>query len=391
MATIAVPPALFDDAVAVRRDIHRHPELGFYEVRTAAIVERRLRALGLDVHPGIATTGVIGVLRGARPGRTIMLRADMDALPMPEENDVSYASSVDGVTHACGHDGHVAILLAAAALVAERRDELAGTIVFCFQPAEEGGGGARVMIEEGVIERFGVQRAYGLHLTSQIPTGIAALRPGPFMASSDEVDITIHGRGGHASLPHASVDPLFTAANVVVGLNHVVSRHVDPIEPAVLSICSLHSGTTHNVIPSTATVRGTVRTFNDALRGTIEQRIERVVSGACHATGAEFELVYRRGFPVTSNDVDQAAYVRSLAERELGEGRVVTSPQVMGSEDFSYFAQRVPACFFFLGSRGDERTGYPNHHGRFDIDETALATGIEMMAALALDAPRSAP
>ncbi len=384
---IAVPARLFEDAVATRRDIHKHPELGFHEQRTSRIVEERVRALGLEVHTGLATTGVVAILRGKRPGRTIMLRADMDALPMPEENDVPYRSTVAGVAHACGHDGHVAILLAAAEFAAGVRDEIAGTVVFCFQPAEEGGGGARVMVEEGVIERFGVERAYGLHLTSLLPTGFTAFRAGPLMASSDEIDITVHGAGGHAALPHTSVDPILVASNVVAGLHHIVSRQIDPVEPAVVSICSFHAGTTSNVIPDDATLQGTVRTFSEALRPHIGDRIRRVVAGVCDASGASFDLAYKPGFPVTVNDAEQTAYVRELAVRTLGEARVLTSPQVMGSEDFSYFAQRVPACFFFLGSRGDERTGYPNHHSRFDIDERALEAGIQMMATLAVEAP----
>jgi amidohydrolase len=389
--TIAVPEALFDDAVATRRDFHRHPELGFAEHRTSAIVADRLRRLGLDVHVGIATTGVVGVLRGTRPGRTIMLRADMDALPMPEESDAPYRSSVAGVTHACGHDGHVAILLAAAALAADRREDVAGTVVFCFQPAEEGGGGARVMVEQGLIERFGVERAYGLHLTSILPTGVTAFRAGPLLASSDEIDLVIRGRGGHASLPHISVDPILTASSVVVSLNHIVSRQIDPVEPVVVSVCSFHSGTTTNVIPPEASLKGTVRTFNETVRAQMPDRIRRVVAGVCDAAGATFDLQCTPGFPVTSNDEAQTAYARAIAVRELGEGRVIPSPQVMGSEDFSYFAQRVPSCFYFLGSRCDERTSYPNHNGRFDIDERCLETGIRMMASLAFDAPLQAP
>jgi amidohydrolase len=272
-------------------------------------------------------------------------------------------------------------------LIAASRDELAGTVVFCFQPAEEGGGGARVMVEEGVIERFGVEAAYGLHLTSLIPTGITAFRPGPMMASSDEIEITVHGSGGHASLPHASVDPILTASNIVVGLNHIVSRHIDPVEPAVVSICAVHAGTTYNVIPSEASLKGTFRTFNETLRPQIAERIRRTVASACDSTGATFDLECRAGFPVTVNDAEQTAFVRALAGRELGEATVISSPQVMGSEDFSYFAQRVPACFFFLGCQSDARTAFPNHHGSFDIDERALVPGIRMMTALALEAP----
>jgi amidohydrolase len=371
--------------------LHRHPELGFAEHRTSSIVADRLQRAGLEVHTGIARTGVVGVLRGLRPGRTVMLRADMDALPMPEENDVAYRSSVDGVTHACGHDGHVAILLGAARMLADRREDIAGNVVFCFQPAEEGGGGARVMVEDGLIERFGVERAYGLHLTSLLPTGVTAFRAGPLLASSDEIDLVVRGRGGHASLPHKSVDPILTASSIVVGLQQIVSRQVDPIEPVVISICSMHAGTTTNVIPSEAALLGTVRTFNEEIRAQMPERIRRVVAGICDAAGASFDLRCTSGFPVTSNDADQTAYVRALAVSQLGDARVIASPPVMGSEDFSYFAQRVPSCFYFLGSMSDERTSYPNHHGRFDIDERALETGIRMMMALALDAPQSAP
>jgi amidohydrolase len=389
--TIEVPQPLFEDAVATRRDLHRHPELGFAEHRTSAIVAERLRKLGIDVHTGLAKTAVVGVLRGAHPGRTIMLRADMDALPMPEESDHAYRSTQDNVTHACGHDGHVAILLGAAELLADRRDELAGTVVFFFQPAEEGGGGARLMVEEGALERFSVERAYGLHLTSLLPVGVTAFRPGPLMASADTLDITVRGRGGHASLPHTSIDPIFAASSVVVALQQVVSRHIDPVEPAVVSICSVHAGTTYNVIPGEAALKGTVRAFSEDVRTTLERRIRQVVAGTCDAAGATFELTYHEGFPVTANDPDQTAYVRALATKTLGPERVITSPQVMGSEDFSYFANAVPACFYFLGSMSGEQTAYPNHHGKFDIDERALESGIKLTVALAMDATQHAP
>ena len=391
MTTLDVPRSVFDDAVATRRDVHRHPELGFREHRTSQLVAERLGALGIEVHTGIAQTGVVGVLHGERPGRTVMLRADMDALPMPEESDHPYRSSVDGVAHACGHDGHVAILLASAALLAERRAEVSGTIVFFFQPAEEGGGGARLMIEEGALERFRVERAYGLHLTSYLPLGIAAFRAGALMASADQLDVTVRGRGGHASLPHMSVDPILAASNVVVALQQVVSRQIDPVEPSVVSMCSLHAGTTYNVIPSEASLKGTVRTFSESVRAEMPERIRRVIAGTCDAAGASFDLSYQHGFPVTINDAAQSEYARSIAREVLGEAKVITSPQVMGSEDFSYFAQRVPSCFYFIGSMSDERTAYPNHHGKFDIDERALETGIRTTVALGLDAPRNAP
>jgi amidohydrolase len=392
MTPFTVPPDLFRDAVAIRRDLHRHPELGFAETRTAAIVAARLRDLGLDVHEGLATTGVIGVLRGARPGRTIMLRADMDALPMNEENDVDYRSTVPGVMHACGHDGHVATLLAAARLIADRRDELSGTIVFCFQPAEEGLGGARVMVEDGLIERFAIERAYGLHYFATIPTGVVATRPGPMMASADSFDVAIHGRGGHGSEPHRTIDPIAAAGQTLVALNQIVARRIDPLAPAVVSVCAAHGGTTYNVIPSSAHLMGTVRAFDDGVRRALKSHVGEVCTHACATAGATAEVSWLNdGFPVTANDPDQAAYISALAARVLGEENSTETPRIMGGEDFSFFAQRVPACFFFVGSNGGPATAYPNHHGKFDLDERALATGITLMQSLAFEAPTNAP
>jgi hippurate hydrolase len=392
MKTFAVPASLFDEAVATRRDIHRHPELGFREVRTASLVASRLRALSIEVHEGVATTGVIGVVRGTRPGRTIMLRADMDALPMRDEKAVDYRSTVDGIMHACGHDGHVATLLAAAALIADRRDELSGTIVLCFQPAEEGLGGARVMVEEGVLERFSVERAYGLHYFGTLPTGVVATRAGAFMASADAFDVAITGYGGHGSAPHLTVDPVAAAAQTIVALNQIVARRTDPVAPAVVSVCAVHAGSTYNVIPSTAHLKGTIRSFDETLRETLKAQIADVCVHACATAGAtaEFALV-NDGFPVTANDPDQAAYIMALAAQQFGAASAVETPPIMGAEDFSFFAQRVPSCFAFVGSNGGPATGFNNHHGKFDLDERALETGIALMRAIAFDAPRNAP
>jgi amidohydrolase len=387
-----IPAGLLAEAIATRRDIHRHPELGFHETRTSALIARRLRELPIEVHTGIATTGVIGILRGAKPGRTIMLRADMDALPMPDEKNVDYRSTVPGVMHACGHDGHVATLLAAAKLIAEDIDELRGTIVFCFQPAEEGLGGARVMVDEGVVERFGVERAYGLHYMSLYPTGVVATRPGPFMASADSFDVAITGRGGHGSMPHLTIDPIAAAGQTIVALNQIVARRTDPIQPAMVSVCSVSGGTTYNVIPSTAHLKGTIRAFDETLRTTLIEQVRHVCMHACATSGATAEMrLLNDGFPVTSNDSDQAAYISVLADRVVGDERSIEIPPMLGAEDFSFFAQRVPACFFFIGSNGGPETAYPNHHGKFDLDERALNAGIAMMRALAFDAPENAP
>ena len=368
-----------------------HPELGFREHRTAGIVADRLRRLGYDVHEGLGTTGVVGVMRGTRPGRTIMLRADMDALPILEERDHSYKSQADGCMHACGHDGHVAILLGAAALIADRREELAGTICLVFQPAEEGLGGARSMIEDGLFERFGIERAYGLHLSSKYPTGALAFRKGPMYASSDSIEIDVLGLGGHGSSPHDTIDPIYAAANFVTSVQQIVSRQIDPLEAAVVTIGSIHAGTTHNVIPRTCRMLGTVRAFSSDVRGAMPERIERVLRSCCESAGASYAFDYIWRYPVTSNDPAQTEYARALAASTTGPAAVMDATQLMGAEDFSFYAERVPACFYTLGSRGDENTGHPHHSSLFDIDERALPNGVAMMTAIALDAPRNAP
>jgi amidohydrolase len=388
---IDVPRDVVDEVVATRRDLHEHPELGFEEERTSAMVAARLRELGFEVHTGIGKTGVVGVLRGAQPGKTIMLRADMDGLPIDEENDVPYRSQSPVHMHACGHDGHVAMLLGAARVVASRKDELAGTVCFLFQPAEEGKGGAKAMIEDGVLERFGIERAYGLHLASSHPAGQVGVREGAFYASSDSIEITIEGKGGHGAAPHLSIDPVYVASQFVVAVQQIVSRNIDPIEPAVVTIGAIHGGTTHNVIPSRVTLMGTVRAFDAEVRAKMAERIERVLRGICESSGATYAFEYLWRYPVTSNDAEQTRYVRALAERVAGAEHVADVPKLMGAEDFSFFAERVPACFFTIGSNGGPDSAWPHHHARFDIDESALPTGVRMMIALALDAPQHAP
>lgn len=388
---ISLPDKLADDVVALRRDFHMHPELGFEELRTSGIVAKRLQNLGFDVHTGIAGTGVVGVMKGRLPGRTIMLRADMDALPILEENRHAYRSTADGKMHACGHDGHVAMLLGAAELIAEDKDRLPGTVCLLFQPAEEGHGGAKVMVEEGVIERFGIERAYGLHLNTKLPVGTLGFREGPFYASSDSIEIEVLGKGGHGSAPHDTVDPIYTAANFITSVQQIVSRHVDPLEPAVVTIGSIHGGTIHNVIPRTVRMLGTVRAFSDEVRGAMPERIERVLKSCCDAMGASYDFNYLWRYPVTSNDPQQTQYARQLAHGVVPEEQIVTADKLMGAEDFSFFAQRVPACFYSLGARGSAQTSNPHHSSTFDIDERALPVGVRMMAALAFDAPRNAP
>src|SRR5665213_2525418 len=268
--TVDVPAEVTAEVVATRRDLHQHPALGF------------------EVHTGIGQTGVVGVVHGAAPGKTIMLRADMDGLPIDAEYEVPYRSESAVHMHACGHDGHVAMLLGAARVVMSRRDEIAGTVCFLFQPAEEGKGGAKAMVEDGVLERFGIERAYGLHLASAHPVGQVGFREGAFYASSDSIEITIEGKGGHGASPHLSIDPIYVAAQFVVAVQQIVSRQIDPIEPAVVTIGAIHGGTTHNVIPSRVQLLGTVRAFDAGVRAKMSERIERVLRGVCESSGASY-------------------------------------------------------------------------------------------------------
>lgn len=387
-ALLDVSPAIFRDVVSLRRDLHAHPELGFEEHRTAGIVAERLRALGYEVKTGVGVTGVVGILRTKKPGRTILLRADMDGLPITEASGVDFSSTNVGTMHACGHDGHVAILLGAAQMIMERRDLLCGTIVLCFQPAEEGKGGAKAMIEDRLLDDPHVERVYGLHLASLYACGQVLVRPGPVMASSDSIEVTIRGRGGHGAAPHQTIDPIWTAAQFVNQVQSVVSRRVDPIEPAVVTIGAIHGGTIHNVIPDEVKLLGTVRAFSAVERAQMKPRIETVLSGCCGASGASYDYQYLERYPVTVNDANEAAYVRELAVRTVGAERAVDFTPTMGAEDFSFMLQKRPGCFFFIGSQSDERTAVPHHNARFAIDERALETGVRMMTALALDAPR---
>ena len=384
----AILPELFADTVAIRRDLHAQPELAFQEHRTAGIVAERLRALGIETHTGIGGTGVVGIVPGEHDGPTIMLRADMDALPIPEENAVPYVSQNAGVMHACGHDAHVAMLLGAARLLRESASEIHGRVALVFQPAEEGGAGAQRMIEDDLFERFGIERAYGLHVVTILPTGVFGLRPGPLMAAVDSFDLVVEGHGGHGAMPHLSVDPVVAAAEVVGALQRVVSREIDPIEPAVVTVGAINGGTTYNVIPPRVALKGTIRTMSAATRDTMEERIRRIAEHICASAKASCSLTLHPSYPVTENDPREAAFVRETLAAEFGAQRVLEIPPVMGSEDFSYYAQRVPACFYFLGA-GSEAHRYPNHHPAFDIDENAMAAGIAAHVGIALAATRA--
>lgn len=390
-AVLEVSAPILEDVISLRRDFHMHPELGFEELRTSRIVADRLKALGYEVRTGVGQTGVVGILRTNKPGRTILLRADMDGLPVHEESGVGFASQERGKMHACGHDGHMAILLGAAQMIMERRDLLVGTLVLCFQPAEEGKGGAKAMIDAGVLEDPHVDKVYGLHLASLHPVGVVAVRPGPVMASSDSIEITIRARGGHGAAPHQTVDPILTAAQFITSVQSVVSRNVDPIQPAVVTIGSLHGGTIHNVIPDDVSMLGTVRAFDPAVRDQMKPRIEAVLKGCCDSAGAAYDYDYLWRYPVTVNNAAEAAYVADLAARTLGAARSVEFERTMGAEDFSFMLEQRPGCFFFIGAQSGPATAVAHHNAKFAIDERCLETGVQMMTALALDAPKITP
>jgi hippurate hydrolase len=378
--------ALADDAVALRRRIHRHPEIGLTLPRTQATVLEALDGLGLDVRTGSKTTSVIARLTGGRPGRTILLRADMDALPMPENTGLPFASEVDGAMHACGHDAHVAMLAGAARLLAKHRATLPGSVLFMFQPGEEGYHGARVMLEEGLLDGEAAPTgAFAIHVTHRQPAGIVTTRPGPMLASGDTIQITVRGKGGHASAPHDCLDPIPIACEIVQAFQTLVTRKVNAFDPAVVTIAKIEAGTTRNVIPETADLLGTVRTVSEATRERVLEGIRRLADGIATAHGAETSVNIVRGYPVTANDPDFARFVLATAGELLGAERTQEMRHpVMGSEDFSYVLERVPGAMANLGTRPDSGPVFPNHSNRMLLNESALATGIALHAAVAL-------
>ncbi|MBB6693081.1 amidohydrolase [Cohnella xylanilytica] len=381
--------SLFGDMVEWRRYLHRHPELSFREHRTSAWIAEKLEAWGLEVRRGVAGTGLVARLTGGRPGRTIALRADIDALPIQDEKTSEYASSVPGVMHACGHDGHTAELLAVARYYSLHREETAGTRVFLFQPAEETlPGGAVGMIADGALD--GVDAVYGVHLWTPFPSGAAATRPGPFMASPDEFEVEIVGRGGHGGLPHQSVDALVAGAHLVVALQTIVSRNVDPLESAVVSVGMLNAGSARNVIAERCTLAGTVRTFTPEARAHIRQRIEEVARhvGAMH--GAEAKVAYYEGYPPVVNDAAEAERFFRVASSILEPGDVRRCDGIMAGEDFSYYLRERPGCFFFVGAGAEDGSSAPHHHPRFDIDEKAMLTAAKLLVGVADDSAEDA-
>jgi amidohydrolase len=381
----------FDEALGhfeytrrLRRDFHRHPELGFQEVRTAGIVARELNELGLEVTSGVGKTGVVALLEGARPGPVVLVRFDMDALPVQEETGAEYASQTPGVMHACGHDGHTAVGLTVAKLLHAHAGELAGSVKFVFQPAEEGLGGAEGMISDGVLRGPRPDYALALHIWNEQPVGWMAATPGPFMAASEIFRLRLTGRGGHGALPHTTIDPLLASAHLVTALQSIVSRNVSPFQPAVISFTSLRAGETHNVIPSYADLQGTIRTYDPAVRQRVLDRFKTMLHSLAEAFECQLDLDLRSLTPAVVNDPAVTRQVQAAAG-ELFPGEMLdTTFQTSVSEDMAYMLQEIPGCYFMLGSANAERgLNAPHHHPRFDIDEAVLPRAAALMAASA--------
>ena len=370
--------------IDLRRDFHQNPELGLQEFNTARKVEGILKALGLETKMFVNGTGVRGFLKGSEPGETIALRADMDALPIQEETGLPYQSQNKGVMHACGHDAHTAMLLGAATILSEMKKELKGNVAFIFQPAEEIGAGAKAMVEEGVLE--GVNRIFGLHVYSILPLGILGYRPGPLMAAGDFFDVKITGRGGHGAQPHLTVDPIVMTANAISTLQTVVSREVDPVESAVISICKMNGGEAYNVIPETATFGGTIRSHKQELREVLPRRIKEILDGVVSGMRGSYEFNLMSKFPATINDEEMTAFVVKLAKEILGEDKLSLLRPLMGSEDFSFYLQKVPGTLVFLGVENKEKgVNYPLHHPKFNIDEDILPLGTALYVSVAME------
>jgi amidohydrolase len=366
--------------VGWRRRLHQKPELGFQEFLTAEFVTQKLQEWGIEHETGIAKTGIVATIRGSRPGKVFAIRADMDALPIQEQNAVPYKSQHDGIMHACGHDGHTAIALGTAYYLSQHRDDFAGIVKIIFQPAEEGLGGAEPMVAAGVLKNPDVDAIIGLHLWNQLPLGTVGVRTGALMAAVECFDCVIQGKGGHGAIPQQTVDSVVVGAQVVNALQAIVARNVNPIDSAVVTVGEFHAGTAHNVIADSAKIGGTVRYFNPLYKGYFGKRMEQVIKGVCESQGATYDLHYWELYPPVINDGAIADLVRSVAEDVVESAiGVVPECQTMGGEDMSFFLQEVPGCYFFLGSANAAKgLAYPHHHPRFDFDETALSMGVEI-------------
>ncbi len=371
-----------DTVIGLRRELHRIPEVAFCERKTAACVADHLGKMGLHVETGVAETGVVGLLELGGEGKTLMIRADMDALPVPEETGLPFASSHGGCMHACGHDAHMAMALGAASILGEIKDQLKGNIKFVFQPAEEGPGGAKPMIDAGVLERPEVDMALGCHLHGA-PEGTLGVRAGCVLAANDRFDLKIVGRGGHGAMPHLCVDPIDVGVQVIDALQRIVSRQVNPLHPVVLTIGTFHAGSAFNIIPGESEMTGTTRTFDRDTWDSWQERMEKIVKGVCDAMGAGYTFQYQRGYPPTVNDAAVANIVRACAVEVVGPDNVFEPEPVMAGDDVAFFLEKVPGCFFFLGA-GFEGAA-PLHNCRFDFNEDILTTGVHMYVRLACE------
>lgn len=374
--------ALKDEMTGWRRDIHAHPETAFEEVRTSALVAEKLESWGVEVHRGLGKTGIVGVLRGRGEGdRTIGLRADMDALPMNEENDVPWKSTVPGKFHGCGHDGHTSMLLGAAKYLSETRN-FDGIVHFIFQPAEEGAGGGRAMVEEGLFDKFHCDEVYALHNWPELQAGTVGLRPGPIMAAADKFDVTIRARGGHAAMPHKANDPVVIAAQIIQAYQTLVSRQTDPLKSAVITVAQIHAGSTYNVIAEEASLSGTLRSFDPEVRAYLTAGMERLAKGIARAFEAEAEFVFHEGYPATVNHDAQTEKAAAVARDVVGADKVsMEAEPSMGAEDFSFMLNARPGAYMFLGQAGGP-SACNVHNPRYDFNDEILPIGASLLASL---------
>ena len=382
---------LFPYTQSLRRDFHMHPELGFREFRTGGIVAKELESLGIEVTKGVGKTGVVGLLEGTKPGPTLMLRFDMDALPITEETGAEYASQNNGVMHACGHDGHTAIGLTVAKILHSHREELSGTIKFCFQPSEEGPngeetGGAESMMRDGLLDDPKVDMSLTLHLWNEKPLGWLGVKTGPIMAGADIFTVHVTGRGGHGAIPDMAVDPIVAAANIVNALQTIVARNVSPLDTAVVSVTNIHGGTAFNVIPPEVKLEGTIRTFDSGVRQRIVERLEQIARGVGEGMDCQVNVQIKRITPALVNHESVTSTVQSTARRILNASSLDPDYQTMTAEDMAFMQEKVPGCYFFVGSNNKARgLDYGHHHPKFDFDEEALIQGTALMAAAAVD------
>lgn len=375
---------LFPYTQALRRDFHRYPEIGFQELRTAGIVASELKESGLEVMTGIAKTGVVALIDGVHPGPVLLLRFDMDALPIQEENQTEYLSCHENVMHACGHDAHVAVGLSVAKLLSRHRNELHGTVKFMFQPAEEGLGGAEAMIAEGVLSNPKPDIALAMHVWNEKPLGWVGIASGPVMAAAEAFEVRIIGKGGHGALPSATIDPLLTAAQIITNLQSIVSRNVPPLKTAVVSVTAIHGGEAFNVIPQEVEIKGTIRTFEPEIRQKVLDRFRKIIEQCAQAMECGTEIKVRSITPALINNPEITQLIYCTAKEVLPEFELDTKIRTMGSEDMAFVLKEIPGCFVFIGSGPKTGEGYPHHHPRFDIDERVLPEAVELVTSAAL-------